>query len=182
MINLGLIIDIHTISLDCELSGPADRAWYYLTRPEGLRAWLAEGSIEPRTGGGVKLRFLKADAPVRSSCGALVHGLVARYEPYRLLAYSWMDASRDVQKPHFGTAVTSVSFTLMEREAGTKLRLVHSGLPPKLISKIGAGWHAHLSQLVACSRNDMPLPEILPAMMSRYERQAALMRMNARHV
>lgn len=182
MINLGLIIDIHTVSLDCELSGPADRAWYYLTQPAGLRAWLAEGSIEPRTGGRVKLRFGGADAPVRSSGGALVHGLVARYEPYRLLTYSWMDASRDVQKPHFGAAVTSVSFTLTEREECTQLRLVHSCLPPKLISKIGAGWHGHLSQLVACAQNDVPLPQMLPTMMSRYERQAALMRMNARHV
>ena len=181
MINLGIIIDRQTVSLDCTLPGTAERAWFYLTRAEGLSAWLAEGEVEPRLEGNVRLRFPAGESPIRSESGGLIYGQVDRCEPYRLLSYSWMDVSRDVQKPHFGAELTRVTVSLTQREREVALKLVHSGVPGKLLSRIGAGWHAHLSRLVVCMRDELLMQSMMPGFIPAIEQHEAMLHMEARH-
>lgn len=181
MIELGLITDDHTVSFDCILPGPIERTWSYLTRTASLRSWLAEGEIEPRAGGSVKLRFEVGEAPVRSGAGALIRGLVSHYEPCRKLAYSWIDTSRDHGTPrslYFGSTVTVVCFDLAERHGHVSLKLTHRRLPTDLLSKVGAGWHARLGLLHAQlhSEEPEPLPTHFPGLLSRYERQVSMLR------
>ncbi len=181
MIELGLITDDNTVSFDCILPGPPERVWLHLTRRELLRAWLADGEIEPRPGGSVKLRFESGEAPVRSGAGALIRGLVSHYEPCRKLAYSWIDTSRDrntSRSLYFGSAVTVVCFDLGERDGHVTLKLTHRRLSMDILSKAGAGWHAHLGMLHARLYSEEPEP-LLPrfhGLLSRYERQVSMLR------
>lgn len=165
MINLGIVIDRQTVTLDCTLAGSVERAWFYLTQPEGLAAWLTDGAVECRLEGNLRLRFQAGESPVRSASGGLVYGQVERCEPYRLLSYTWMDVSRDMPKPHFGADVTRVTYALQPRDRDVLLKLTHSGIPGKLLSKIGAGWHAHLTRLMVCMRDETLMQETLPSVM-----------------
>lgn len=158
MNELGLITDSHTVSFDCALPGDSDWVWWHMTEQEGLRAWLAEGSIEPRVGGSVKLRFQKDEALVRTNCGVLVQGVVSCFEPRRRLAYSWVDASREggvfrnVSTP---MDTSCVSFNLTGGQGRTLLSLTHTGLSASALTKVGAGWHAHLALLANVLSEDI---------------------------
>lgn len=181
MIHLGAITDRHTVSFECTLPGHAVRVWSYLTEPDYLSNWLAEGEVERRPGGCVKLHFDVGEAPVRSNDGAIIRGFVSHYEPHRLLTYSWIDTSRDTARTrslYFGSVVTVVCFELEERDRHVRLRMTHRRLPTELLSKIGAGWHAHLGMLLArlYREEPEPLPSSFPHLLSRYEQQAVMLR------
>lgn len=150
MNQLGLITDSHTVSFDCALPGNTDWVWWHMTESEGLRSWLADGEIEPRLGGSVRLRFQRDEALVRSSCGVIVRGVVSCYEPRRRLAYSWVDASREADvfgKSGASAGASRVIFQLTGGQGRTLLSLTHAGLSASVLSKVGAGWHAHLALL-----------------------------------
>lgn len=150
MNELGLITDSHTVSFDCTLPGNSDWVWRHMTEPEGLRSWLADGEIEPRLGGGVRLRFQRDEALVRSNGGVVVRGVVSCYEPRRRLAYSWVDASHEADvfgKSGASAGASRVIFQLTGGQGRTLLSLTHAGLSASLLSKVGAGWHAHLALL-----------------------------------
>jgi len=158
MNEFGLITDSHTVSFDCTLPGDADWVWWHMTEPEGLRAWLAEGSIEPRAGGTVKLRFQKDEALVRTNSGVTVRGVVSCFDPRRRLAFSWIDASREgsvfrnVDAP---VAASCVNLNLTGGQGRTLLSLTHTGLSASVLSKVGAGWHAHLALLANVLSEDI---------------------------
>jgi len=99
MTGLGRVIDSHTIRFERLLPGPVERVWDYLTRPECLANWLAEGEMDPRAGGQVELRFDVHEVPERAKAGAIIRGVVARFEPPRVLACSWVDASAEQPEP-----------------------------------------------------------------------------------
>jgi uncharacterized protein YndB with AHSA1/START domain len=181
MINLGISIDRQTVTLDCTLAGSVERAWFYLTQPEGLASWLTDGAIECRIEGNVRLRFPAGESPVRSASGGLVYGQVERCEPYRLISYTWMDVSRDVPKPHFGADVTRVTYALSARERDVTLKLTHYGIPGKMLSKIGAGWHAHLSKLMVRMRDEMLMQDTTPTMIPAFGLHEVMSPMEAQH-
>jgi uncharacterized protein YndB with AHSA1/START domain len=64
------------------LDVPAPAVWAALTEPAQLGKWLARAHLEGRVGGAVELRF---DAPP----GYTVTGTVTRFDPPRVLEYSW---------------------------------------------------------------------------------------------
>ena len=181
MNNLGIIVDDQILSIDCTLAGEPERVWPYLTRQEGLSTWLADGAIEPRLEGSVRLRFPMGAALVRSENGGLIYGQVDRCEPYRLLSFSWMDTSRDVQKPHFGASVTHVTFALTQCDQQTVLKLTHTGVSAKLLSKIGAGWHAHLRRLINRAQADASAYSAYPQLAASHEQRASMLQIDARH-
>jgi hypothetical protein len=91
-----------------------------------------------------------------------------------------MDVSRDAPKPHFGADVTRVTYSLNPRERDVALRLTHTGIQSKLLSRIGAGWHAHLSRLMVCMRDETLMQPLLPGFIPVFE-QSAMMSMDAQH-
>jgi uncharacterized protein YndB with AHSA1/START domain len=180
-IQLGLIADEHSISFDCLLPGSIEVVWEYLTQSAPLATWLAKGQVEPQVNGAVRLHFEVGEAPVRSSAGAVIRGVVSRHEPPYMLTYSWIDTSRDPQQNHslfFGSVVTVVNFELEPQGRQVMLKLRHRRLPTELLSKYAAGWHTHLGLLIARMRREDPEP-LLPAfnrLLPRYEQQAAMLR------
>jgi uncharacterized protein YndB with AHSA1/START domain len=168
MTDFGRIIDAHTIRFEKMLAGSSRQVWDYLTRPEHLTKWLADGSIELRAGGRVQLRFNVDEAPEREKAGAAVRGVVERCDAPHLLVYSWIDEANPLPE-------TAVAFELEQRGENTSLVLTHRRLPAASLPDCLAGWHTHLGILAARLRGEQPQP--FPATFSElrpvYARMAA---------
>ena len=104
-----------------------EELWGALTLPEQLARWLAPAEFEPRVGGRIVLRFEEDD---------VMHGEVLRFEPPRLLEYSWREQEESV-----------VTFELRPEGDRTRRVLEHRQLPATEAASFGAGWHAHLDSL-----------------------------------
>ncbi|MBA3858178.1 MAG: hypothetical protein C0507_14835 [Cyanobacteria bacterium PR.3.49] len=142
MINeLGKIIDDSTVRFERLLPAPIERVWQYLTSSECLPEWLAEGSIDQRFGGKVKLQFDVDETPERAGKGENIEGTVSFIDPLRALAFSWGEPGSDCP--------TNVSMQVSEVGDQTTLVLTHSQLPAEAMAEAMAGWHAHLDVLKA---------------------------------
>ena len=132
------------------LPGPIERVWDYLTVPEKRARWFAGGMTEPKAGGKVGFVMLHKNLSpdetppaefAQVQCkGVSFEGRVVRYEPPRVLAYT------------FGNDNSLVTFELTPQGKQVLLVLTHraQGAEEQAeISKYGAGWHTHLSLLVA---------------------------------
>lgn len=142
MVNdLGKIIDDSTVRFERVLPASIERVWQYLTSSECLPEWLAEGKIDQRFGGKVKLKFDVEAVPERAGKGENIEGSVTFIDPLRALAYSWGAPGSD--------AVTNVSMQVSTVGDQTSLVLTHSQLPAEAMAEVMAGWHAHLDVLKA---------------------------------
>jgi uncharacterized protein YndB with AHSA1/START domain len=137
-----------TVRLERLLPGPIERVWAYLTDPAKRGEWLARGEMEPRVGGSVALRFQHADLSAEKIPpekyrqkveGATVQGTVTRWEPPRVLSFTWGEGSG---------AESEVSFEATPRGAEVLLVLTHRRLAtrPGMVGVAG-GWHSHLDVL-----------------------------------
>jgi uncharacterized protein YndB with AHSA1/START domain len=131
------------------LPGPAERVWAYLTDSRKRGTWLATGEMEPRVGGRVEHVFRHADlshekvppAPYEAYAeGHTMHGTILRYEPPRLLSYTWGegDEASDVTFEVEPQPNGEVLLTVTQR----RLRSVQG------MANVSAGWHAHLGILL----------------------------------
>jgi uncharacterized protein YndB with AHSA1/START domain len=103
------------VELDAFYPHAPDKVWRALTEPEALRRWMMPTDFRPRVGH--KFRFEDPDdrghsTPVRCE--------VVELDAPRRLAYTWQSA--DDPEPSL------VRWTLEPEEAGTRVRLVHTGL------------------------------------------------------
>ena len=132
------------------LPGPIERVWAYLTDPEKRARWFCGGVTEPKTGGTVKFAMLHKNLSpdetppaefAEVQCrGIHFDGRVLQYDPPRLLAYT------------FGNDESVVTFELTAQGKQVQLVLTHRTEGAEEcadLAKYGAGWHTHLSLLVA---------------------------------
>lgn len=134
-----------TLRMERLLDAPVDAVWQWLTDPELRRLWFAGGTA-PQLGGEVELVFdhddLSAeDVPYPPEYaqykGARSRERVVRYEPPRLLAFTWDEGREGV-----------ATFELIEDGERTRLVLVHSGITgPAECANFGGGWMSHLAVL-----------------------------------
>ena len=118
------------VRFERHLDAPPEAVWRALTEPAELAGWMAEATIDARVGGRLELNF--ADGSIS--------GAITAFEPLRVLAYSWHE--QDSGGSH-------VRFELEPDGAGTRLTLLHTGLPEEHAAGFGAGWHHHLELLAA---------------------------------
>ena len=130
------------------LPGPIERVWDYLTDAEKRARWFAGGPMEPRKGGKLELFFLhKNIAPDETppedhkqaqDPGIKMPGTVLRWEPPRVLSYTFDDDS-------------DVTFELTPQGKEVLLVLTHRsrGGDIPFLSGYASGWHTHLAHLVA---------------------------------
>lgn len=107
--------------------------WEYLTRPELIEQWLMKTNFKPIQGH--KFQFTFAPKP-GSNYEGLVHCEVLELKPFTRLSYSWNGTTKD--KRNFNSVVV---WTLVPKETGTELQLLHNGftlLEDVLIHS--AGW------------------------------------------
>ena len=93
---------------------PPQEVWDYLTKPELIEQWLGKTDFKPVTGH--KFRFI-------SPYGNDSYCEVLEVKPFTRLAYSWQKNSAKDHKLFNSTVV----WTLIPKENGTELQLVHNG-------------------------------------------------------
>ena len=88
--------------------------WEYLTKPELLEQWLMKTDFQPIVGH--KFRFT-------GSQGSEIYCEVLEVKPFTILSYSWQKTSAKDNK----LFNSKVVWTLVPKENGTELQLVHNG-------------------------------------------------------
>jgi uncharacterized protein YndB with AHSA1/START domain len=132
------------------LPGPIERVWEYLTDPEKRARWFCGGVLEQKAGGKVEFAMVHKNlAPNETPPAKYAHvqdpgvtfeGRVLRCEPPRLLVYT------------FGSDDSEVTFELTTQGKQVQLVLTHRvrGAEEEAdLCNYGAGWHTHLSLLIA---------------------------------
>jgi uncharacterized protein YndB with AHSA1/START domain len=133
------------------LPGPIERVWAYLTEDDKRAKWFAGGPMELRVGGRAVLRFHHANlAPGETppvaykeahDPGITSTSRILRCEPPKVLSFSWDDEP--------GRQSSEVTFELSPQGEDVQLVLTHRKVSGKTRADVGAGWHLHLSLLVA---------------------------------
>jgi len=127
---LGTIVDGSTVRFERILPAPVARVWWFLSDPAGMAAWLTEADLEPRAGGRLELRW---------EMGDVEHGAVTRWEPERVLEYTW----------HVAGMESVVRYELTPSGDRTLLVLTHTRLEQNRLAGYAAGWDAHVRMLAA---------------------------------
>jgi len=140
------------------LPGPIERIWTYLTDPEKRARWFAGGSMEPRQGGKMALTFRHINLAPKETPpdeykqhhyeGHEMNGIVTRWEPPRVLGFT------------FGSdGESEVTFELTPQGDSVLLVVTHVSRDGDLpyMTEFSAGWHTHLSLLIA-QLEGAPLP------------------------
>ncbi len=105
--------------------------WSALTEPERLSRWIAEVTGDLRPGGQFHSRFTSGwDGP----------GRVDVCEPHRLIVATMGIGSDDE---------TVIEATLANEDGKTRLVIEERGLPLEEVAAHGAGWQAHVEDLVS---------------------------------
>ncbi|HEY4149440.1 MAG TPA: SRPBCC domain-containing protein [Chitinophagaceae bacterium] len=112
---------------------PPQEVWEYLTKPELLEQWLMKTDFQPIVGH--KFRFI---------CNNIAWCEVLEVKPFTKLSYSWQADSASDNKP-FNSKVV---WTLVPKENGTELQLVHNGFTvlEDLVNHEN-GWNACFKQI-----------------------------------
>lgn len=157
---LGTIANTGTIRFERLLPGPPERVWNYLTRPELLATWLAQGELQLHLGGYVELRFDVIEGGGGDKSGAVISGVVTRCEPPNSLGYYWADTA----------TISNVIFELERRSSQVLLLLTHAHLPKPYIPTCSAGWHARLEILQEQLQDRPPssFPALYESLVPRY--------------
>jgi uncharacterized protein YndB with AHSA1/START domain len=112
---------------------PAE-VYEYFTRAEAMVSWMGQyAHLDPRPGGRVAIDIN----------GAAVRGEYQELEPPHRVVFSWGFAGSDELPP--GTSTVEV--LLASEGQGTRVYLIHSGLPEPERAKHKQGWHHFLARL-----------------------------------
>lgn len=94
-----------------------EEVWEYLTKPELLEKWLMPNDFKPEVGH--KFRFVISQGKDGKSVDIRHYCEVLELIPNKKLSYSWKKDDMSVN--------SKVSWTLIPKENGTELQLVHEG-------------------------------------------------------
>ena len=149
----GVLTEPATLKIQRLLPGPIERVWAFLTESELRRKWLAAGEMELRPDAPFTLTWRNdelTDPPGRRPEGfSEEHSMDSRIiavEPPRKLVFTWGNSG-------------DVSIELTPRGERVLLTLIHRRLPDRnTMTKVAAGWHAHLDVLAARVGDENPAP------------------------
>jgi uncharacterized protein YndB with AHSA1/START domain len=148
MSDYGRVTDDGGVRFERVLPAPVERVWEYLVDSGLRRQWFAQGDMELRPGGAMKLAFRNSElAPAgeeipdkyRPYEGMETTGeIVAAERPHRLV-FLWHEDN--------GLA-TEVSWELTPQDGKTLFVLTHRRLPNRaMLVDVSGGWHLHLDVL-----------------------------------
>ena len=170
----GTLLDLHTVEFKRLLPGPIELAWDYLTKPELLKTWFADVTLEPSAGGAVDVRFSE------DTCGGHtggVHGIIREFRPPYVIVFSWIQRRTQPDGSINDSDEGEVRFELAERGDKVLLTLLHSGLPTTELTSHGAGWHAYLDNLESriSGRERVDFMAVVGRVRPKYEERVAAM-------
>lgn len=119
---------------EIDLPAPAEEVFRHLTDPAAMVRWMGQhANLEPVPGGAFEVDIN----------GVPVRGRYLEVDPPRRVLVSWGVTGNADLPP----GATQVEFTLTDTSAGTRLRIVHRGLPPQQASMHATGWQHFLERL-----------------------------------
>ncbi|HEX6118421.1 MAG TPA: SRPBCC domain-containing protein [Dongiaceae bacterium] len=168
----GTLLDLHTVEFKRLLPGPIGLAWDYLTKPELLKTWFADVTLEPRAGGAVHVSF---DKDTCGDCSAGVHGVVREFRPPYAIAFTWVQMRAQPGGSLQERDAGEVRFELAARGDKVLLTLLHSRLPADELISHSAGWHAYLQNLdsLMAARGRIDFMDVARRVRPGYETQLA---------
>ncbi|NDL60529.1 SRPBCC family protein [Phytoactinopolyspora mesophila] len=122
----------YTTSIDIDAS-PAE-VFDYLVTEAGMTAWMGQhATLDPRAGGGFAVDI----------AGHAIRGQYLEVERARRVVVSWGVSG----SPDLPPGASTVAFTLTPTARGTRVDLVHSGLPDPQLDGHADGWAHFLPRL-----------------------------------
>jgi uncharacterized protein YndB with AHSA1/START domain len=142
-----------TTSID--IAAPREVVFAHLVSPERITRWLGLPSdVDPVPGGSFAVDVN----------GTLVRGEYLEVDPPHRVVLSWGMVGLDELPP----GASRVEFTLTPTGGGTRLDLVHKGLPDSRLRGHSSGWANYLDRLSVASAGGDPGPDTwIPATASR---------------
>ncbi len=170
----GSILDLHTVEFKRLIPGPIELAWDYLTKPELLKTWFADVTLEQRVGGAVAIRFGGGDDG-KTCDTAGVRGTVSECRKPHVIAFSWFQQRLQPDGSRKPSDEGAVRFELAERGDKVLLTLLHTGLPIHELANHSAGWHAYLDNLdsLMSGRGSIDFMAVFRALHPGYEERVA---------
>jgi uncharacterized protein YndB with AHSA1/START domain len=125
-----------------------EQVYEYFTRAEAMVRWMGEYALlEARPGGEFTIDIE----------GTPVRGRYQELDPPNRVVFSWGFAGSDELPP--GSSTVEV---LLAREAGgTRIEVVHSGLPPTRTPGHAEGWRRYLDRLALAAKGSSVEPPSL---------------------
>src|SRR5262245_20983865 len=131
----------HSIHIDAE----PDFVYDYFIKPEALVRWMGDRAIlDPRPGGQFTLVF----------GDRTVEGQYVELDPPNRLVITWGRVGSVTLPP--ATSMLVVTFT--PEAGGTRLSIVHTGLPVSELPRHALGWQHYLARLAAAMSSCEPAP------------------------
>ena len=119
----------------------------FLTEPEKMIRWMGvEASAEAKPGGIYRVNITGKE---------IAAGEFLMASPYKHLVYTWGWEGEEALPP----GKSRVEITLREEKGGTKMRVVHSSLPPDQVAGHGEGWDHYLERLSIAAAGGDPGPD-----------------------
>ncbi|MGN6677097.1 MAG: SRPBCC family protein [Streptosporangiaceae bacterium] len=131
---------------EVDLPAPVEEVYRHLTDPAAMVRWMGQhAKLEPVPGGAFEVDIN----------GVPVRGHYLEVDPPRRVLVSWGVTGNSDLPP----GATQVEFTLTHTAEGTRLRIVHRGLPPEQASMHEMGWQHFVDRLVSAVRGVDPGPD-----------------------
>ncbi len=135
-----------------EIDASPEEVFEYLVTPDGMTTWMGQQAVlDPHPGGAFGVDI----------AGSLIRGSYLEVDRPRLVVVSWGVAGSDELPP----GASQVSFTLTPTAHGTRVEVLHSGLPDLMVTGHADGWAHFLPRLLLVAEGHvagddgwMPLP------------------------
>lgn len=123
---------------------PIEKVWNAITRADEVRHWWAEGEIDAREGGRIKLGEDGED------CGPGLDGVIKVFQPPYIFEFTWNEA--------YVPAEGLVRFDLVEVDDTTTQVTLVELVPATDIVPAAAGWHEIVERLGRYVSSGEPVP------------------------
>ncbi len=126
----------------------------FFTEPRRLATWLGDEAIlEPRPGGRFTVFF----------DDRAVEGHYLEVDPPRRLVITW----GRLGSPTFPPRSSTLEVTLTPEAGGTRVAIVHSGLPESEAQRHALGWQHYLARLATAAAGGSAEPHHVPGELTR---------------
>jgi uncharacterized protein YndB with AHSA1/START domain len=132
------------VEQEIHIQAPPEVVFRFFTDPEMHNRWIGQrATLDPRPGG--IYRCIMTDT-------ATVVGQYVEVEPPNRVVFTWGFENN----PGIPPGSSTVSVTLTADHNGTRVRLVHTGLPHPAIAPHSQGWAGYLAQLSEAAGTQRP--------------------------